>query len=86
MGAYVLLPHGSHAPTPPCTRLATLRAAGTGFSLCFFWNAWASKSSKSGDFSDVLLSMAGFAAVSLVCMPLCMYRQATKAASDKKKK
>jgi len=55
-----------------------------GFTLCFFWNGWASKSTKDGDFQAVLLSQAIFGAISLLCMPLCMHRQ--QAAEDAKKK
>jgi hypothetical protein len=57
-----------------------------GFSLCFFWNAWASKSTKQGDFTQVLLSMSAFAAISLACMPLCMHRQAAVDMKAKKAK
>lgn len=55
-----------------------------GFSMCFFWNGWASKATKGGDFKEVLLSQSLFAVVSLACMPLCMYRMQQKADLAKK--
>ena len=54
-----------------------------GFTLCFFWNSWASKSTKGGDFRQVLLSQALFGAISLVCMPWCMTRQVALAKKQK---
>ena len=52
--------------------------------FCTFWNKWASRSTKQGDFSEVLLSQAAFAAVALLFMPLCMYRQTSAAEQAKK--
>ncbi len=57
-----------------------------GFVVSAMWNPWASASARNGDFRLVLLSQAVFGAISLVCMPLCMYRQTAKAAADKKAK
>ena len=56
-----------------------------GFSFCIFWNRWASTASKGGDFTQVLISMSAFAAISTICMPLCMYRQAIMTEQSKKR-
>jgi len=56
-----------------------------GFAASAAWNPWASSIAKSGDFSQILLSQALFGAISMVCMPLCMYRQNAKADANKKK-
>ena len=45
-----------------------------GFTVSFFWNRWATKSSKDGDYSAVLHTQVLFAAIGLA-MPYCMYRQ-----------
>mmetsp|Transcript_15558 Transcript_15558/g.50931 ORF Transcript_15558/g.50931 Transcript_15558/m.50931 type:complete len:257 (-) Transcript_15558:228-998(-) len=55
-----------------------------GFTFSALWNPWASSLAKDGDFRVVLLSQALFGALSLVAMPLCMHRQAARAASVKK--
>ena len=59
---------------------------GAGFIASALWNPWASRSSKGGDFSHVLLSQAAFAAISTVMMPIGMARVNAKAAAEKKKK
>ena len=56
-----------------------------GFTMCFFWNSWASKATKGGDFHAVLASQAIFGVISVVCMPLCLYRQEAELAATKKK-
>ena len=49
-----------------------------GFTMSFFWNRWTTQMSKDGDFRPVLISLALFAAMSLVSMPPCMLRMNTK--------
>ena len=58
-----------------------------GFAMSATWNPWASSLAKSGDFEQILRSQALFGAISMVAMPLCMYRQNAKrdAAAAKKK-
>jgi len=46
-----------------------------GFAASAVWNPWASGIAKSGDFKQILLSQALFGAISMIAMPLCMYRQ-----------
>jgi len=55
-----------------------------GFTMSATWNPWASSLAKSNDFTTILLSQAAFGAISMVTMPLCMYRQNAKAATAKK--
>jgi len=57
-----------------------------GFTLCFFWNSWASKETKGGDFTSVLLSQALFGGLSMLCMPLCMARANARELESKKAK
>jgi sugar phosphate permease len=56
-----------------------------GFTLCMFWNPWASKASKDGDFTIVLLSMSAFGALALLTMPLCMHRMQAAGSEEKKR-
>ena len=56
-----------------------------GFGMSAVWNPWASAIAKSGDFQQILLSQALFGLISMVFMPLCMYRQNAKLAGEKKK-
>ena len=55
-----------------------------GFATSAVWNPWASGIAKSGDFRAILLSQALFGAISMVAMPLCMYRQIATADGAKK--
>lgn len=55
-----------------------------GFTMCFFWNRWATAQSKDGDFTQVLWSASLFGAIAFVCMPICMMR--LNAIADKEKK
>ncbi|KAL1524476.1 hypothetical protein AB1Y20_019370 [Prymnesium parvum] len=55
-----------------------------GFTLCFFWNSWASRATKEGNFEAVLVSQAVFGVISFVCMPLCLYRLEASVADKKK--
>uniref|UniRef100_A0A7S0P042 Major facilitator superfamily (MFS) profile domain-containing protein n=1 Tax=Calcidiscus leptoporus TaxID=127549 RepID=A0A7S0P042_9EUKA len=55
-----------------------------GFTVSFFWNRWATKSSKDGDFAAVLQTLSLFALISLG-MPWCMYRQYRSAEAAAKK-
>ena len=56
-----------------------------GFAASAMWNPWASAQAKSGDFTSVLYSQAAFGLISMVAMPLCMYRLNAKGAAPKKK-
>jgi len=56
-----------------------------GFGVSAIWNPWASALAKDGDFRVVLLSQALFGAISLVGMPLCMYRVGAKVEAEKKR-
>jgi MFS family permease len=55
-----------------------------GFAMSAVWNPWASTIAKSGSFERVLQSQALFGAISMLTMPLCMYRQNAKADLAKK--
>ena len=57
-----------------------------GFTMSAVWNPWASGMAKTGDFRKILLSQALFGAMSVLTMPLCMYRLNRKAAAEPKKK
>ena len=57
-----------------------------GFATSAVWNPWASAIAKSGDFTQVLYSQALFGAISMIFMPLCMYRVNAKEDAAKKKK
>ena len=48
------------------------------------WNPWASAIAKTGDFREILLSQAVFGALSMLMMPLCMYRLNVKVEAAKK--
>ena len=61
------------------TALFTNLFDATGFLASALWNPWASALARQGDFRTVLLSQALFGAISLGCMPLCMYRQLKRA-------
>ena len=67
------------------TALFTNMFDAAGFGMSAVWNPWASSIAKTGDFKVVLQSQAIFGAISMLCMPLCMYRQNAKAAAAKKK-
>ena len=90
--AYVLpfyLPPGEYAMAvggKSGTALFTNIFDAAGFATSALWNPWASAIAKSGDFEKVLLSQAAFGAVSMLCMPLCMYRINQKADAAKKSK
>ncbi len=55
-----------------------------GFAMSALWNPWASAIAKQGDFTTILYSQALFGAISVVTMPLCMYRQTLKERAAKK--
>ena len=89
--AYVIpfyLPAGEYAMTiggSKYTAMYTNMFDAAGFIASALWNPWATSSSKGGDFKQMLLSQAAFAAISAVMMPLGMARVNAKAAAEKKK-
>ena len=66
------------------TALFTNLFDAAGFLMSASWNPWASAIAKTGDFREILLSQAAFGALSMLMMPLCMYRLNAKLEAAKK--
>ena len=64
------------------TALMTNIFDASGFAMSAAWNPWASALAKQAAFERILLSQALFGAISLVAMPLCMYRLNAKAKKE----